>query len=145
MATAVVAVDLSEPGAAGRLWDAATAEGRDIHLLVNNAGFGLYGRFDELSGARQAEMVQVNCTAPLELAHRALPAMRARRAGGILNVASSAAFQPIPCFATYAASKAFLLSLSAALRGGARRGRARARALPRRDTHGVPGAGPHRA
>lgn len=112
---AVVVADLAEHGAAERLWAAATAGGREIDLLVNNAGFGLYGRFDELSAARQAEMVHLNCVAPLELAHHALREMRARGSGGVINVASTAAFQPIPYFATYAASKAFLLALSEAL------------------------------
>lgn len=111
----VVGVDLAEPGAAERLWESATSRGREIELLVNNAGFGLYGRFDDLSIERQAEMVRLNCIAPLELAHAAFRTMRPRRSGGIINVASTAAFQPIPCFATYAASKSFLLSLSEAL------------------------------
>jgi len=126
---AVVAVDLGAPGAAERLWTEATAGGREIDLLINNAGFGLYGRFDEQSLERQAEMVQVNCVVPLELAHPALRAMRARRSGAIINVASTAAFQPIPFFATYAASKAFLLSLSEALWDEARQEGVRVLAL----------------
>jgi len=112
--TAHVAADLGAPGAAERVWDEA-ARGRDIHLLVNNAGFGAKGGFDEVDRARQAEMVQLNCTALLELMHLALPAMRARGAGGIVNVASVAAFQPIPQLAAYGASKAFVLSLSQAV------------------------------
>ncbi|HKP74972.1 MAG TPA: SDR family NAD(P)-dependent oxidoreductase, partial [Longimicrobiaceae bacterium] len=95
------------------LWRAA-ADGREIHLLVNNAGFGLKGPFTELPMERQAEMVRVNCIAPLELSHLALREMRGR-GGGIVNVASVAAFQPVPFMATYAASKAFLLALSEAL------------------------------
>lgn len=113
--TAVVAADLARPGAAQPLWEQATAGGREVRLLVNNAGFGLYGRFDTLPRERQVAMVQLNCTALLELAHLALPAMRRRGAGGIVNVASTAAFQPIPDFAVYAASKAFVLSFSQAL------------------------------
>jgi short-subunit dehydrogenase len=111
---AVVPVDLAKPGAAGVLWLEAS-DGRTIHLLVNNAGFGLKGRFDELPGERQAEMVKVNCTAPLELAHFALRDMRPRREGGIINVASIAGYQPIPLLATYAATKAFVIALSEAL------------------------------
>jgi short-subunit dehydrogenase len=111
---AVVPVDLAKPGAAGVLWLEAS-DGRAIHLLVNNAGFGLKGRFDELSGERQAEMVKVNCTAPLELAHFAVRDMRPRHEGGIVNVASIAGYQPIPLLATYAASKAFVIALSEAL------------------------------
>ncbi|HEX2190365.1 MAG TPA: SDR family oxidoreductase [Longimicrobiaceae bacterium] len=106
--------DLGKPGAAGVLWLEAT-DGREIHLVVNNAGFGMKGRFDELSLERQAEMVRLNCTAPMELTHLALPPMRARGSGGIVNVASVAAFQPIPELAVYAASKAFVLALSQAV------------------------------
>lgn len=112
--TLVVPVDLGEEHAARALWAAATAGGRQVHLLVNNAGFGLKGPFAELPVERQMEMVRVNCIAPLELAHHALRHMQGR-GGGIVNVASVAAFQPIPLMATYAASKAFLLSFSEAL------------------------------
>jgi short-subunit dehydrogenase len=110
----VVPADLGEPGAAGRLWEEASAR-QPIHLLVNNAGFGAQGRFDELSLERQVEMVRLNCTAVLDLAHHALREMRARGEGGLINVSSVAAFQPVPELATYAASKAFVLSFSQAL------------------------------
>jgi short-subunit dehydrogenase len=112
--TVVIPADLGKPGAAGVLWLEAT-DGREVHLLVNNAGFGLKGRFDGLSLERQAEMVRLNCTALMELTHLALPGMRARGAGAIVNVASVAAFQPIPDMAVYAASKAFVLSLTQAV------------------------------
>jgi short-subunit dehydrogenase len=112
--TAVVGADLSVPGEAQRVW-AEAAEGRAIHLLVNNAGFGLQGRFDELPLERQMEMVRLNCLTVAELAHLALREMRGRGEGGIINVASTAAFQPVPLMATYAATKAFVLSLSQAL------------------------------
>jgi short-subunit dehydrogenase len=112
--TQVVAADLAQPGAAADAWRRAS-EGRDIHLLVNNAGFGLHGRFEALPADRQAEMVALNCTAVLELAHLALGGMRARGTGGIINVASVVAFQPVPWMATYAATKAFVLSLSQSL------------------------------
>jgi len=110
----VVLADLARPGAAAEAWARAT-EGRDIHLLVNNAGFGLHGRFEALPRDRQREMVSLNCAAVLELAHLALGPMRARGAGAVVNVASVAAFQPVPWMATYAATKAFVLSLSASL------------------------------
>ena len=109
-----IPADLGKPAAAGVLWIEAT-DGREIHLLVNNAGFGLKGRFDALSLDRQAEMVRLNCTALMELTHLALPGMRERRAGGIVNVSSVAAFQPVPDLAVYAASKAFVLSLTQAV------------------------------
>jgi uncharacterized protein len=106
--------DLGAPGAPQRLWRKAS-EGRRIDLLVNNAGFGAEGRFDEVPIDRLVEMVRVNCTALMELAHAALGEMRREGAGGVINVASIAAFQPVPRIATYAASKAFVLSLSEAL------------------------------
>ncbi|HEX2094070.1 MAG TPA: SDR family oxidoreductase [Longimicrobiaceae bacterium] len=111
---AVIPADLGKPGAAGVLWLEAT-DGREIDLLVNNAGFGAKGRFDEVPLERQAEMVRLNCTAPMELMHLALQSMRPRRRGAVVNVASVAAFQPVPQLATYAASKAFLLTLSEAV------------------------------
>jgi len=109
-----IPADLGRPGATETLWREA-ARRREIHLVVNNAGFGLKGRFDELPLDRQAEMVRLNCVSLMELAHLALGPMRARREGGIVNVSSVAAFQPIPDLAVYAASKAFVLSLSQAL------------------------------
>ncbi len=110
----VVPADLARPGEAARAWREAGVDG-PIHLLVNNAGFGLHGRFDELPVERQAEMVALNCTAVLELAHLAFGEMRPRRSGGIINVGSVAAFQPVPMKSVYAATKAFVLSLSEAM------------------------------
>jgi hypothetical protein len=109
-----VAADLARPGEAARAWREAAALG-PIHLLVNNAGFGLRGRFEGLAADRQAEMVALNCTAVLELAHLALGEMRPRATGGVINVASIVAFQPVPLMATYAATKAFVLSLTESL------------------------------
>jgi short-subunit dehydrogenase len=114
-----VPADLADRAAPAALWQAAS-EGRAIDLLVNNAGFGAQGFFTDVPAARQAEMVDVNCTAVLHLAHLALGEMTRRRAGGIINVASIAAFQPVPTLATYAATKAFVLSLSQALHEEAR-------------------------
>lgn len=105
------AADLGEPGASADLWARACA-GREIGLLVNNAGFGAKGPFVGQDPARLAEMVRVNCIAPMELAHHAVKAMRG---GGIVNVASIAGYQPIPLLAVYAATKAFLITLSEAL------------------------------
>jgi len=90
-------------------------DGRVIDVLVNNAGFGTYGPFAELDAGREHELVAVNVDAPVRLTHAVLPAMLARGRGGILNVASTIAFQPGPYQATYGASKAFVLSLSQAL------------------------------
>jgi short-subunit dehydrogenase len=110
-----VALDLGEPSAAGRLMADLAGHGEHVDCLVNNAGFGLKGRFDELDGVRQRQIIDLNCGALTELAHAVLPGMRERRRGGILNVASTAAFQPGPGMAVYFASKAFVLSFSEAL------------------------------
>jgi len=110
-----LALDLSQPGAAARLMADIAGHDESIDLLVNNAGFGLSGQFAELDGERQREMIDLNCGALAELARAVLPAMIARQAGGILNVASTAAFQPGPGMAVYFATKAFVLSFSEAL------------------------------
>lgn len=110
-----LALDLSQPDAAARVTDAAAAAGLVIDQLINNAGFGLRGAFAELDLPRQREMIALNCTALVALSHAVLPGMIARRRGGILNVASSAAFQPGPWMAVYYATKAFVLSFSEAL------------------------------
>lgn len=93
----------------------ARLDGRAIDVLVNNAGFGTYGPFAEIDAGRERELVAVNVDAPVRLTHAVLPGMLARGRGGILNVASTIAFQPGTYQATYGASKAFVLSLSQAL------------------------------
>ena len=93
----------------------ACMNGRVIDVLVNNAGFGTYGLFSKLDAGREHELLAVNVDALVRLTHAVLPGMLARGRGGILNVASSIAFQPGPYQATYGASKAFVLSLSQAL------------------------------
>ena len=101
--------------------DAASLPGKvdqlgvDVDLLVNNAGFGLRGRFLELDPAREAEMVRVNCEAVVTLTHAFLPGMVERRRGGVITVASTAGMQPLPYEATYGASKAFAISFTEAL------------------------------
>ncbi len=110
-----VEMDLSQPGAAALLMADIAKHGENVDLLVNNAGFGLAGRFADLEGLRQREMIDLNCGALVELAHAVLPGMIQRRAGGILNVASTAAFQPGPGMAVYFATKAMVLSFSEAL------------------------------
>jgi len=88
---------------------------RPVEVLVNNAGFGSYGGFAEADLARESEEIAVDVMAVTLLAHAFLPGMVARRSGGILNVASTIAFQPAPNQAVYGASKAFVLSFSQAL------------------------------
>jgi short-subunit dehydrogenase len=110
-----VAIDLSQPGAAGRLVADCDAAGEEIDLLVNNAGFGLRGPFARLDAARQREMIDLNVGALTDLCRLVAPRMAERKAGAILNVASTAAFQPGPKMAVYFASKAYVLSFTEAL------------------------------
>jgi short-subunit dehydrogenase len=105
-----VAVDLSQNGASRALAEGCDRLGLPIDLLVNNAGFGIYGRFASQGPEREAELVRLNVQAPVELAARFLPGMIARGHGIVMNVASTAAFQPVPWIGSYAASKAHLLS-----------------------------------
>ena len=93
----------------------AVLGGRVIDVLVNNAGFGTYGRLTEIDADRDHDLIAVNVDALVRLTHAVLPGMLARGHGQILNVASTIAFQPAPYQATYGASKAFVLSFSQAL------------------------------
>jgi short-subunit dehydrogenase len=111
----VIADDLTDPDAPQRLFDAIAAENIHIHFLVNNAGFGLGGEFVDTDIKRELEMVQVNIIALMQLTKMYLPAMVKRKSGHILNLASTAAFQPGPLMSVYYASKAFVLSFSEAL------------------------------
>jgi short-subunit dehydrogenase len=101
--------------------DAASLPGKveelgvDVDLLVNNAGFGLRGRFLELDPERDAEMVRVNCEAVVTLTHAFVPKMVERARGGVITVASTAGMQPLPYEAVYGASKAFAISFMEAL------------------------------
>jgi short-subunit dehydrogenase len=111
----VIASDLTDPAAPARLIQEVDALGIVLHTLVNNAGFGLRGKFATLPYERQMAMVELNVTALTRLCGLVLPRLVARRAGGMLNVASTAAFQAGPNMAVYYATKAYVLSLSEAL------------------------------
>ena len=111
----VVVADLAQAGAAGRLLEEVEGRALAVETLINNAGFGLIGRFADQPPERQRGMIDLNVAALTELARLALPAMIERRRGFILNVASTAAFQPGPGFAVYFATKAYVLSFSEAL------------------------------
>jgi short-subunit dehydrogenase len=110
-----VAIDLSKASAPAKLMADVEANGETIDLLVNNAGFGLIGRFAELDAKRLRQMVDLNVGALMELCRSTAPAMIERKSGGIINVASTAAFQPGPKMAVYFATKAFVLSFTEAL------------------------------
>ncbi len=111
----VVPIDLSAVGAARTVRERVAREGVGIDVLVNDAGLGMRGPFVDLDPARQMEMIQVNLVALTELTRLFVPDMVRRRAGRILNVASTAAFQPGPLMAVYFATKAYVLSFSEAL------------------------------
>ncbi|RYZ43587.1 MAG: SDR family oxidoreductase [Myxococcaceae bacterium] len=110
----VITADLTAPGAAQRLFDAVNARGLEVDVLINNAGFGLHGRFGELSLAEQREEIDLNVVALYELTYLFLP-MIERRQGGVIQLCSVAGYQPIPYMAVYGATKAFVLSFSEAL------------------------------
>ena len=111
----VVEQDLSLPGAAERLAAILKERGVVVDLLVNNAGFGAHGEFWKLPLARQLEMLRLNIVALTELTHLLLPAMLAQRRGGVINISSTASFQPIPYTSVYSASKAYVTSFSMGL------------------------------
>jgi short-subunit dehydrogenase len=107
--------DIARPEERDRLCDALAPDRSRLEMLVNNAGFGTHGFFHETDLARELELINVNCAAPVHLTKRMLPGMLERRRGFIVNVASLSAFTPGPVMAMYYASKAFLLSFSEAL------------------------------
>jgi short-subunit dehydrogenase len=111
----VIAEDLTDPAAPGRLVSRLEKEKVAVDVLVNNAGCGLIGHHVDLPMDRQLQMIQLNVTSLVELTRRLLPPMVARGRGGVLNVASTAAFQPGPTMAVYYATKAFVLFYSEAL------------------------------
>lgn len=111
----VLPVDLSTPEAGQTVQEALQAQDRSVDVLVNNAGIGTRGRFADLDRQHQLNTIRVNILALTDLAHRLLPGMLDRGRGGILNVASTAAFQAGPYMSVYYATKAYVLSLSEGL------------------------------
>lgn len=111
----VLPSDLSRPAAVAEL--VADLEKRELQVdtLVNNAGFGLFGEFTETDWAKEQAMIQLNITTLTELTKHLLPGMVSRGQGRILNLASTAAFQPGPLMAVYYATKAYVLSFSEAI------------------------------
>lgn len=108
----IIAADLAQPRSASALIEQLSARGIHIDVVVNNAGFGLQGEFADLPLERQLEMIQLNVTTVTELTRLLLPGILARRGGGVLNVASTAAFQPGPLMSVYYATKAYVLSFT---------------------------------
>lgn len=131
----VLPMDLADRAAPQRIFDAVRERGMTVDALVNNAGFGLNGPFPQIPLDQQLNMIQVNVTALVQLTHLFLPGMIERDRGGILNVASTAAFQPGPLMAIYYATKAFVLSFSEALDEELRRTRVRVTAVCPGPTH----------
>lgn len=109
-------LDLSDSGSAQTLFDCCTQLSAPITVLVNNAGFGLWGNFEELAIGEQEKMIQLNVGSLTSITHALLPLLRGNAAAYILNVASTAAYQAVPTLAVYAATKAYVLSFSRALR-----------------------------
>ncbi|MBN3808612.1 SDR family oxidoreductase [Paraburkholderia sp. Ac-20347] len=107
--------DLSTSGAVDAIADHLNESGKTVDVLVNNAGFAAYGRFEAIPLSRQRDEVLVNCMAAVALTHLVLPGMLIKSDGVVINVASTAALQPDPYMAVYGATKAFLLSFSEAL------------------------------
>ena len=111
----IVTVDLADPDGPRQLCEAAAALGFAPNLLVNNAGVGVLGPFSELPLERARDMIRLNILALTDLTYRVLPGMLARGEGAIINVGSASAFQPLPNYGVYAATKAFVISFTAAI------------------------------
>jgi short-subunit dehydrogenase len=110
-----LALDLEQPDAGSQLLEETRKRELEIDMLINNAGFGSMGDFVKLDLDRELQMIQLNVRSLVDLTHQFLIPMRERRSGTIINVASTAGFQAVPYMATYAATKAFVLSFSEAL------------------------------
>lgn len=110
-----VAMDLTTDGAGASLFEESQRRGLEVETLINNAGFGSMGDFLKLDIESELRMIDLNVKALVDLTYRFIAPMRERRRGTIINVASTAGFQPVPFMTTYAATKAFVLSFSIGL------------------------------
>lgn len=110
-----VAMDLNDFEADKRLFDETERHGMQVNWLINNAGFGSMGDFAALDLEKELEMVNLNISVLVALTHRYLQRMREQKSGVIINVSSTASFQPVPFMAAYAATKAFVTSFSEAI------------------------------
>lgn len=111
----VITSDLSKEWASREIANTLTERGLRVDILVNNAGFGTYGDFASVDAGKEHDEVMLNVTSVVDLCHEFLPAMIGRGQGAIVNVASTAGFQPVPQMAVYGATKAFVLSFTEAL------------------------------
>jgi short-subunit dehydrogenase len=111
----VIVADLSVAGTVDAIVAEVARLGMSVDLLVNNAGFGTHGRFETLATDRERDEVAVNVVALVALTHAFVPGMLERKTGGVINVASTASFQPVPYMSVYGATKAFVRSFSEAL------------------------------
>jgi short-subunit dehydrogenase len=116
VAVQTYAMDLTDPEADRLLYEWCYQNQYFIRILVNNAGYGIYGRFIELDLDEQLDMIRLSQILPVKMVHRFFPMLRQFRNSHILNVASTAGFQPVPYLAAYASSKSFLINFSRALR-----------------------------
>jgi len=108
-------IDLAKPGSAKVVFNEMVNRGIQIDILINNAGFGLAGRFESNDHQREVDMIQLNITTLMELSKLVLPQMKKRGSGHIVNIASVASFLPGPFMSVYYATKAFVLSFTEAL------------------------------
>jgi uncharacterized protein len=113
--TEVISIDLSQEGAAMKVYETVRARQLEINLLINNAGFLNYGAFEQIAPDLDRQQVMLNVAAVVDLTHAFIPDLLACGQGGIINLSSSGAFQPMPYMAVYGATKAFVLSFSEAL------------------------------
>ncbi len=112
----IFAIDLSVEGAAQKLVEWCVINAFPVSVLINNAGYGVWGKFENIVLDEQLNMIRLNINTVVELTHYMLPVLKEQRQSYILNVASTAAYQALPSFSLYAASKAFVLSFSRGLR-----------------------------
>lgn len=112
----ILSIDLSQAQAPKAVYNWITERNYAIHILINNAGYGLWGKFEELDLSAQLEMCQLNMITITSLCHLLLPILSTEKKAYILNVCSTAAYQAVPTLAIYSATKAFILSFTRALR-----------------------------
>lgn len=114
-AATAIAMDLSEPASAENLYTTVQQKGLKVDLLINNAGYGRWGKFEQYERSDYNKMIQLNISTLTELCHLFLPEMIQQKSGGIINVASVAAFGPVPFGNVYSATKSYVLNFTEAL------------------------------